>query len=154
MRLVNRRTRLLDFLCIAAAASSGILILLRVADRGVGGCMNDLRWLRVPWDGGAANLVFAAVLDLVFDDGLSSSMSSLSRRFLRCFLFLLALVLLIFNGDCSSESLPVLSISCTLGSDCSGSSVLKSIDLVVAPSVRVVCGLSCVSGSGEECVVS
>ena len=41
--LVKRRTRRLDFRCIAAAASSGILILLRFPDRGVGGCMKDCR---------------------------------------------------------------------------------------------------------------
>ena len=116
--------------------------------------MKDLRWLLVPRAGGAANFVFAAVFDLVFDDGLSSSISSLSRRFLRCFLFLFALVLLSFSGVCSSESLSVLSSSCTLGSDCSVFDGLKSIDLVVGPSVRVVCGLSCFLGSVEASAVS
>ena len=83
--------------------------------------------------GGAASRVFAAVLDLVLDDGLSSSICSLSRRLFRCLLLRLAFVLLILTAGSSSEVLSVLSNSCTLGSDCSGCDKLKSIDLVVGP---------------------
>ena len=88
MHLVNCRTLRLVCLCIAAAASSGSFTLLRLLVRGVGGWMNDCRSLRVPMEGGAASAVFAAVLDLVLDDGCSSSicMSLLRRRLLTLFL--------------------------------------------------------------------
>ena len=139
MRLVNRRTLRLVRLCIAAAASSGIFILLRLLDCGVGGWMNDCCLLRVPMDGGAASAVFAAVLDLVLDDGCSSSIfMSLSRRRLLSLLIRLAFVLPIltaglFSPACRVSS--VLYISCTLGSDCSVCDDLKSMDLVVGPSI-------------------
>ena len=60
--------------------------------------MNDCRFLRVPMDGGAANAVFSAVLDLVLADGCSSSFSIyfLRRRLLSLCLWL-ALVLPILN---------------------------------------------------------
>ena len=98
IRLVNRRTLHLVCHCHAAAASSGSFIFLRLLDRGVGSWMNDCRLLLVPMDGGAASAVFAAVLDLVLDEGCSSSISkSLLRRRLLSLLLRLALVLTIFN---------------------------------------------------------
>ena len=101
MRLVKRLTLPLVRLCIAAAASSGSFTLLRLLVRGVGGWMNDCRLLRVSMEGGAASAVFAAVLDLVLDDGCSSSicMPLLRRRLLTLFLRL-AFVLPILNDGC------------------------------------------------------
>ena len=69
MRRVNRRTRRLTRRCHAAAANSGILILLV---RFVGCCINDCLLLLVPIAGGLAIDALAAVLDLVLAAGCSS----------------------------------------------------------------------------------